>query len=100
MAPEDEQQELALRPRNLAKKLIDTNKIVQEKVKEQAALKNQQSLSEILEMPLQQAYEKLLADLRFEYMDMKNSSGLYNHAYVAELPKGLNPPISKLVRLA
>ena len=33
-------------------------------------------------------------------MNMKNSSGIYNHAYLGELPKGLNPPISKLVRLA
>ncbi len=51
-------------------------------------------------MPLQEAYHKLLSNMRFEYMNIKNTSGIYNHAYVADLPKGLNPPVTKLVRLA
>jgi hypothetical protein len=51
-------------------------------------------------MSVKDAYIKLLSDLRFEYMNIKSSSGVYNHAYVGELSKGLNPPVTKLVRLA
>ncbi len=33
-------------------------------------------------------------------MSMKNSSGGYNHVYSADLGKAVNPPVTKLVRLA
>lgn len=51
-------------------------------------------------MPLSEAYFKLLSDLRFESMDVKNSAGIYAHYYVHDIPKGVNPPVTKLVRLA
>lgn len=51
-------------------------------------------------MPLSDAYHKLLSDLRFESLNMKNSSGVYRHYYIHDIPKGLNPPVAKLVRLA
>lgn len=33
-------------------------------------------------------------------MSMKDSSGIYSHAYSMEISKNVNPPVSKLVRLA
>ncbi len=57
-------------------------------------------MQEILEMPLSDAYYKLLSSLRFEYMSMKDSSGLYQHSYQMELVKNTKPPVTKLIRLA
>lgn len=51
-------------------------------------------------MPIDEAYYKLLSSLRFEYMSMKDSSGIYNHSYNVEIGKNTNPPVTKLVRLA
>ena len=51
-------------------------------------------------MPLSDAYYKLLSQLRFEYMSMKDTSGLYSHSYQMELVKNTSPPMTKLVRLA
>jgi hypothetical protein len=53
-----------------------------------------------MSLPLSEAYWNLLSSKRFDYMSMKNSSGSYTHFYQADLPKALNPPVSKLVRLA
>ena len=98
--PEDPSNEESLKPKFLAEKIQQTNKIVQTKIQQQKSLLLEQSLNDILSMPIQEAYHKLLADLRFEYMLMKTSSGIYNHAFAGDLPKGLNPPVTKLVRLA
>ena len=51
-------------------------------------------------MPLEEAYLKCLAPLRFDYMNMKDTNGLYNHSYSNELIKHANPPAKKLIRLA
>ena len=51
-------------------------------------------------MPLEEAYHKLLSNLRFDYMSMKSSSGIYSHAFSSEIPSNMSPTVTKLVRLA
>ena len=69
-------------------------------MKETSKEEEKELVSEILKLPLSEAYYKVLGKYRFNYMNMKNSSGVYNHCYQSELHKGLNPPVTKLVRLA
>jgi hypothetical protein len=93
----DEEQ---IRPRKLAEMIQETNKVVQAKVTESNKVKQEESLADILSLPLSQTYWKLLSPFRFDYMSMKNSSGSYQHVYQNEFHKGANPPVTKLVRLA
>ena len=55
-------------------------------------------------LPLAQTYAKLLKDLRFDYMSMKDpndaSTTHYKHHYQAVANQNQNPPATKLVRLA
>ena len=74
----DEEQ---MRPRRLAEKIKETNEVVQAKINESDSIKAQESLAEIMKMPLSEAYWKLLAPMRFDYMSMKSQSGSYNHVY-------------------
>ena len=55
---------------------------------------------EIMSLPLSEAYWKLLSSERFAYMSIKDAYGKYNHVFSGELQKALNPPVSKLIRLA
>eukprot|EP00347_Sterkiella_histriomuscorum_P007708 403347869 len=99
-ADKSNESEDSKKPKILAERIITTMELVEQKLKANQSLINKQSLDEILEMPLSEAYHKLLSNLRFEYMNVKNSAGIYAHYYVHDIPKGANPPVSKLVRLA
>ena len=87
--------------KELAEKIKSSNIIVQKTV---SAAKNQveESMSEILALPLQQKYRKLLSPLRFGYMDMKSSptSTSYTHYYSYNISQDTTIENSKIVRLA
>ena len=89
------------KPRKLAEEIRDTNKIVQTKISENKENLANESLQQILSLPLSEAYWKLLSPMRFDYMSMKNSAGSgYSHVYSGDVYKLANPPVTKLVRLA
>jgi len=100
LTSDKQETEDTLKPRELATKIIETQKLTSEAVKEHDKNKQQQSLAELLSMPLDIAYKRLMQGQRFEYMSIKDTSGMYSHYYNAELSKNANPPQTKLVRLA
>jgi hypothetical protein len=55
--------------------------VVQAKVTESNKVKKEETLADILALPLSEAYWKLLSNQRFDYMSMKNSGGVYSHVY-------------------
>ena len=72
--------------------------LVSEKVTKKVLSKD--SLAQILELPLYEAYARLLSKSRFDYMRMKDRNGNYDHVFHEEISNAGNPPVSMLVRLA
>jgi hypothetical protein len=69
--------------RLLAQRIIKTEEVVKKKMKETLRKEHTLKLQSLASLPLDKAYQELLAPLRFDYMSMKkaNSDKNYNHAY-------------------
>lgn len=67
---------------------------------EQIKLQANQLIKQILEMPMPEAYQLLLKDLRFDYMDMKDAKNAYTHHYLSYIQADYTPSITKMIRLA
>eukprot|EP00347_Sterkiella_histriomuscorum_P017580 403348792 len=92
-------------PENLARDVIKTFKIVQAAVSKLfKTQKDENYIENALNLPLDQCYKALLTDMRFDYMEMKDpndaSGQQYKHHYNTIAQQNLNPPSSKMVRLA
>jgi ubiquitin-protein ligase len=87
--------------KELAEKIKTTNEIVQLTVAA-AMNKDVESIADILNLPLQEKYRKLISPLRFGYMDMKSSptSSSYTHYYSYNISQDTTIENSKIVRLA
>ena len=87
--------------KELAGKIHKTNEIVKKTISE--VLKNDdESIEDILKLPLAQKYRKLLSGLRFDYMDMKTSpsSDSFTHFFSYNISQEPSIEKSKTVRLA
>jgi len=58
------------------------------------------NMEDVLKLPLRESYRLLLQDLRFGYMNMKESADKYKHHYSSYLNQSYNPVPSKMIRLA
>lgn len=87
--------------KELAEKIKKTNEVVQLTVSA-AKKKDEESMVDILKLPLPEKYRKLLSPLRFGYMDMKSSpsSSSYTHYYSYNISQDTTIENSKIVRLA
>ncbi|CAI2384890.1 unnamed protein product [Moneuplotes crassus] len=85
----------------LAERIRKTNEIVKKTVSD--ALKtDEDSIQDILKLPLNEKYKKLLSPLRFCYMDMKSapSSPSYTHYFSYNISQDTSIENAKVVRLA
>lgn len=69
--------------RLLAERIIKTEEVVKKKMKETLRKEHTLKLQSLASLPLDKAYQELLAPLRFDYMNMKKnqSDKNYSHAY-------------------
>jgi ubiquitin-protein ligase len=67
---------------------------------EQIQLQANEIIQEILKMPMPEAYKLLLKDLRFDYMEMKDTTGKYKHHYSNCIQPNYIPSMTKMIRLA
>ena len=87
--------------KELAEKIHKTNEIVKKTVSN-VLKKDEESIQEILKLPLAQKYKKLLSKLRFGYMDIKSApnSTSYTHYFSYNISQDTTIENSKIVRLA
>mmetsp|Transcript_28549 Transcript_28549/g.25440 ORF Transcript_28549/g.25440 Transcript_28549/m.25440 type:complete len:352 (+) Transcript_28549:6147-7202(+) len=100
--PKEKDQE-SLQNEKLAHEIISVYDFIKKEVASyKATEKDVESIDVILKKPIQEAYRQLLGDLRFDYMDMKDSSSQrYVHYYQNNFSNSSsNPPQSKMIRLA
>ena len=89
----------------LANEILTSYEIIEKAISEYHELENEGAeegqLTDILALPIPEAYRTLLKDLRFDYTNMKDTTGNYKHHYASYIGKGpYTPPQTKIVRLA
>ncbi len=57
-------------------------------------------MSSTLDLPLDKKYRILMKDLRFDYMDMKESPAKIKHHYASYFTANYTPNQTKMIRLA
>jgi len=67
--------------RELAQRIIKTEEIVKNKMRESLRKEHSLKLQSLASLPLDKAYWELLAPLRFDYMSMKKNSGDKNYVH-------------------
>eukprot|EP01022_Parablepharisma_sp_SALTPOND_P015993 TRINITY_DN22_c0_g3_i1.p1 TRINITY_DN22_c0_g3~~TRINITY_DN22_c0_g3_i1.p1 ORF type:complete len:4095 (+),score=552.02 TRINITY_DN22_c0_g3_i1:5895-18179(+) len=89
-------------PAQLASEIQSVYKVVMKAVEEaQKRRVKKDFYKDAISLPLAESYKILMKDLRFDYMDMKDSkSKSYVHHYASTASGKTNPPATKMVRLA